>query len=34
MKRGESLDYVLWALAVGAWYALATAPLWATYIGR
>jgi hypothetical protein len=30
MKR---IDDILWALVVGAWYVLATAPLWATYIG-
>ncbi len=28
-----AIDYTLWALVVGAWYVLATAPLWAAYIG-
>jgi hypothetical protein len=33
MKPGERLDYILWALVLLAWYALAAAPLWASYIG-
>jgi len=31
MNRGERLDYILWALVVALWFALATAPLWAAY---
>ena len=30
MKR---VDDILWAVVIGAWFALVTAPLWAAYIG-